>query len=166
MEKFKEEKSPLGSISELAIEIGNKHKNLPDIMLAIQESINDHRKSLPSTYQPKSIIESRFTSAEEAYSKRMKSCGATVNISAEILRHLGFKVKLIHGECEESVDHAWIKVLNSATGEWEQYDLTRENMDITSGHIIKNEVDSWEEIRDQIEQDHQTLMERRKERGL
>lgn len=166
MEKLKEEKNIPESISELAIEIGSKHKNLPDIVLAIQEGINDRRKSLSSTYQPKSIIESRFTSADEAYSKGMKSCGATVNISAEILRHLGFEVKLIHVECEDSVDHAWIKVLNPETGEWEEYDLTRENMDVTPSHIIKNEVDSWEEIRDQIEQDHQTLIEIRKEKGL
>ncbi|MFA7216462.1 MAG: hypothetical protein WC095_00550 [Candidatus Paceibacterota bacterium] len=166
MEKFKEEKYIPESVSELATEISEKYKSLPDIMLAIQEGVNSRMKSLSSTYQPKSIIESRFTSAEEVYKKGMKSCGAIVNISAEALRLLGFKVKLIHGETLDSVDHAWIKALNPETNEWEQYDLTNEDLKVSQENTIKYEVDSWEEIRDQIEEDHRTLRARRKERGL
>lgn len=161
------ENNKQGSIYELIEKIRNSGKRLPDIILSIQNGINDHIKSLPSGgYKPKSIIESRFTSPEEAYKIGMKSCGATVNICAEILLNLGFKFKLIHGECEESVDHAWIKVLNPENDKWEEYDLTREDMNTTPHHIIKAEVDSWDEIKDKIIEDSRTLSERREERGI
>jgi hypothetical protein len=44
--------------------------------------------------------------------------------------------------------------------------MTRKDLDIPTTHIKKGEVDSWKDIRDQIESDHETLIERREKRGL
>ena len=83
-----------------------------------------------------------------------------------MLKHIGFEVKLVHGEWEGSVDHAWISVRDKDTGSWTEYDLTSKDEGLRRGHIKKGEVDSWEEIRDQIVKDHETLKERRIEKGI
>ena len=88
------------------------------------------------------------------------------NISAETLRYLGYKVKLIHGECKESVDHAWISVFDPTSETWKEFDLTRKNAEVPSTHIKKGEVESWETLRKQIQEDHKTMIDRRKQRGL
>ncbi len=154
------------SICELADKIGEKYKDIKDVVLAIQKVILDNAGSLPEKYKPKSIMESRFIPAEEAYKKGMTSCGAMVNISSEMLRHLGYKVKLIHGESKDSVDHAWISVFDSESDSWIEYDLTKKDAVVLTTNTKKMETDSWEEIRDQIMRDHETLEERRRKRGL
>lgn len=143
-----------------------ENKNTKDLVLAIGKFIKNHARSLPKQYKAKSIIESRFTPAEEAFKKGMLSCGAITNISTAMLRHLGFKVRLIHGEHEKSVDHAWISVCGPDTNLWTEYDLTRDDGIIPSTHKKKQEVDSWEEIKDQIQEDHDTLEERKNKRKI
>lgn len=88
------------------------------------------------------------------------------SVAAEMLRHAGLKVKLIHGENDTSVDHAWISVQEPESGEWYDYDLTRSDLRVPATHTEKLRVDSWEEIRSHIEADHTTLRERRRARGL
>lgn len=144
----------------------NDSQNTPELIQKIRLFIEDHANSLAEKYQPKSIIESRFTPAEEAFDKGMVSCGAIANISAAMLKHIGFEVKLVHGEWEGSVDHAWISVRDKDTASWTEYDLTSKDEGLRRGHIKKGEVDSWEEIRDQIVKDHETLKERRIEKGI
>jgi hypothetical protein len=144
----------------------NESKTTDELVHKINIYIHDHANSLPEKYNPKSIIESRFTQAEEAFEKGIVSCGAMANISATMLRHLGFKVKLIHGECDSSVDHAWISLQDNETGSWKEYDLTSKNEELRPGHKVKATVDSWEEIRDQIVKDHETMRERRIEKGI
>ena len=156
----------MNELEELSRELGSKYKNVDELVLSIQNAVRSHASSLPGRYEPKSIVESRFTPAEEAYKKGIVSCGAMVNISTEILRRLGYKVKLIHGECKESVDHAWISVFNPGSNTWEEFDLTRKDSKILPTHIKKAEVESWEDIRVQIESDHKTMADRRKHRGL
>lgn len=56
--------------------------------------------------------------------KGMLSCGAITNILASMLRHVGYKVNLIHGEIPKSVDHAWLAVYNNENKKWEEFDLT------------------------------------------
>ncbi len=141
-----------------------ENKNTKELVLAIGKFIKDRARSLPKQYKPKSILESRFTPAEEAFEKGMTSCGAITNISVAMLRHLGFKVKLIHGENKKSVDHAWISIYDPDKDLWTEYDLTEKNGTISPDHKKKLEVDSWEEIRDEIIEDHNTLEERRKQR--
>lgn len=163
MEGIKLEKVSIYEPLEL---LRKEKKSTKELVLAIGDFILRHAKSLPEQYEPKSIIESRFTPAEEAFEKGMLSCGATANMSAAMLRHLGYEVKLVHGECDESVDHAWISVLDPEKNEWTPYDLTRPDGIVPPGNVVKGEVDSWDEIRDQIEDDHNTLNERRAVRGL
>jgi hypothetical protein len=163
MEKIRNEKISLYDSVET---LRKENPSTKELVIAIGNFIISHAKSLPKQYEPKSIIESRFTSAEEAFEKGMLSCGAMANVSTAMLKHLGYKVKLIHGECEESVDHAWISVLDPEKDEWIQYDLTRPDGIVPPGNIVKEEVDSWDEIRDQIEDDHNTLKKRRINRGL
>ena len=155
-----------GKLNQEADKLKHKHESLKDLIPAISQLVADNSRSLPEKYEPKSILESRFTPAEAAFEKGMRSCGAIANISASILRRLGYKVKLIHGECKESVDHAWISVLDPKTNMWSEYDLTRKDADVPDTHIKKDEIESWEDIRGQIESDHETMIERRKERGL
>ena len=164
MEKIKAKEQVSMSICELADEIAENNTGIRNIVLAIQKTILDHAHSLPERYEPKSIIESRFTPAEEAFEKGMLSCGARTNIAAAMLRHLGYKVKLIHGECKESVDHSWISVQNPADGSWVQYDLARNGAVVPLTNVVKQEVDSFNDIRDQIIEDHETLDERKKAR--
>ena len=156
----------MNKLEELSGELGRKHKNINELILVIQKAVWSHADSLPEKYEPKNIIESRFTPAEEAYEKGIVSCGAMANISAETLRYLGYKVKLIHGECKESVDHAWISVFDPTSETWKEFDLTRKNAEVPSTHIKKGEVESWETLRKQIQEDHKTMIDRRKQRGL
>ncbi len=154
------------SITELVDSVKEEQDNLDNLVFNIRTLIDAHAHSLSETYSPKSIIESRFTPAEEAFERGFRSCGAMANIGAEALRKLGYEVKLVHGESEDSVDHAWISVYDKESDSWKEYDMTRKDLDIPVTHIKKGEVDSWEDIRDQIESDHETLRERREKRGL
>lgn len=166
MEEIKSQEQVPESMFDLADRIAEVRTETSDVIQAVRKAILAHARSLPEQYEPKSIIESRFTPAQEAFEKGILSCGAMANIATAMLRHIGYEVKLVHGESEDSVDHAWISVRNPATDSWNHYDLTRENLDIPSTHVVKNEVNSWNNIKDQIIQDHITLRERRKERGL
>lgn len=166
MEEIKSIETKSVSIVELADKLGKQHKDIKDLILAIREEIANHSDAVGVSYRPKTIMESRFIPAQEAFDRGMLSCGAMVNISAEILRHLGYRVKLIHGESSESVDHAWISVFDPETDSWTPYDVTRKGAVVPDTNIPKIEVDSWEEIKDQIIKDHETLEERRRERGL
>ncbi len=132
---------------------------------SIGRYISEHAQSLPERYEPKNIIESRFTPAEEAFEKGITSCGAVANISTAMLRHIGYKVKLIHGETSDSVDHAWVNVFDPESQKWTEYDLTQQGSIVPNTHIKKFEVDSWDEIKDKITEDHKTLGARQKQRG-
>jgi len=143
-----------------AKELFKKHSSVKNLILRIRFYITKHAFSLPERYKPKSILESRFTPPLEAFNKGMLSCGALTNISAEMLRSVGFKVRLIHGENSKSVDHAWLSVYEKGKG-WVQYDLTRKELDITPEHKVKMICDDWEDIRDQILKDHQTYQTRK-----
>lgn len=156
----------MNKLEELSKDLVGKYRNIDELILSIQKSIWSHANSLPEKYEPKNIIESRFTSAEKAYEKGIVSCGAMANIPTEILRRLGFQVKLVYGECKESIDHAWISVFNPTSKTWKGFDLTRKNAEVPSTHIKKGEVESWDDIRKQIENDHETMITRRKQRGL
>jgi hypothetical protein len=105
MESINEVDIP-NSIDSLVEKVKGKQNDLDYFVLNIRNLIDAHAHSLSETYSPKSIIESRFTPAEEAFEKGFRSCGAMANIGAEALRQLGYKVKLVHGESEDSVDHA------------------------------------------------------------
>ena len=115
--------------------------------------------------QPHSILESRFTPAGEALSQGFISCGAMVNISSFVLHELGFEVRLVHGETAESADHAWLVVVGK-DGKAREYDPTRPRLDIPKTHVAKQTVSSWEELRSDIEKDHETLGNRRAEKGI
>lgn len=154
------------SLYEAADRLKGEHLHIDDLVLSIGKFIHEHARSIPDRIQPQSIIESRFTSAQDAYDKGMMSCGSITNISAEMLKHLGYEVKLIHGECEKSVDHAWISVLNPEDTTWKEYDLTRADGSIPETHVKKQEISSWGDMKDQILKDHETLAERRKKRGI
>lgn len=130
-----------------------------DLVLAVGRYILERGFSMPSRYIPRTILESRFITAEEAFEKGALSCGAVSTVAAAMLRHVGLQVKLIHGEHSGSVDHAWISVLEPESNTWVSYDLSLNPKDMST-HVEKARVDSWEEIRRQIESDHETLKER------
>lgn len=152
------EKEGIVPLYESAEYLRKENKTTKDLVLAIGKFIVKHARTVPEPYQPKSILESRFTSVEEAFSKGMKSCGAIANISTEMLRYLGFKVKLIHGETKESFNHAWISVFDPDTNSWIDFDLTRNDGEIPPTHKKKIEVNSWEEMKDQIIEAHNILL--------
>ncbi len=153
-------------IYEAAQSLKKSSASLDALAHGIKRYIVDHANSLPEKHHPKSIIESRFTPAEEAFEKGLMSCGAMANIGAAMLRHVGFKVRLVHGEWEGSVDHAWISIYDETSGSWKEYDLTTFDEKMRPGHKKKKEVDSWEEIRDELVKDHETLKERRIAKGI
>lgn len=148
-----------------AVELRKQYPQTHDLVLAIRDFLKNHLKQRSKRYKPKSILESRFTPAEEAFEKGMDSCGAIANMAAAMLRHVGVKVKLVHGEHPKSVDHAWILVYEPEGRRWVDYDLvggTKEGY-ITPRHKRKFVCDSWEEIRSVIERDHRTYSKRRKQ---
>jgi hypothetical protein len=154
------------SMFEMAEFLKKESKDTAEIIHDIRLFVEKHSESLPVQYQPKSIIESRFMSAEEAFDKGVLSCGSMANIAAAMLRHIGYEVRLVHGEWDGSVDHAWISVLDTDSGTWNEYDLTTNDEGLRPGNMKKAEVDSWDEIRDVITKDHETLRQRRIEKGL
>ncbi len=162
------EKQTPHSVAEIVDALRGTQEDTKGLLLKIRELVIKHAEQVPKEKQknPKSIIESRFTSAQEAYEAGMLSCGAMSNMATAVLRELGYKVKLVHGENKDSVDHAWIAVQEAKSGQWIEYDITRPDMDITASHMKKAEVENWEDIREQIESDDQTLLERRRARGL
>lgn len=147
-----------------AEKLRKKFPNTHDFVLAVGRYIVNHAQGLPKRYKPKSILESRFTPPEEAFNRGMLSCGAMSNIAAEMLKHVGVKVELIHGESVDSVDHAWISVYCPEDKRWDEYDLTRANGKVPPTHKKKIECNSWQEIRKQILQDHRTYKAREKVR--
>lgn len=152
-------------LRQKAEEIYKSSKDAKDFLKEVQKFVVDYARGISHKTKPKSIIESRFTPAIDAFNKGWLSCGSMVNIGAEMARSAGYKVKLVHGECAKSADHAWIMVQNPNNKKWEQYDLTQPDLKITPSHKIKKIVNSWEEIRDQIEEDHKNYSERRKKLG-
>lgn len=138
----------------------NKYEDIKDFVLAVGDFIHKHGYSVENRYRPQSIIESRFMPINEAFEKGVLSCGAIANISADMIRHVGLQVQLIHGELIDSVDHAWISVFDKDKDVWVDFDLTSDNpLDMTN-HTEKKRVDSWEEIRGVILEDHRTYEER------
>lgn len=154
------------SIYEIAERLYEDHQTINDLTMAIANQIMQHGSELSEKRIAKTIMESRFTPPQEAYNDGMVSCGAMSSIGAAMLRHLGYEVKLIHGEVPESVDHAWISVKDKDSDEWTQYDLTRRDGKVTPEHIVKLTCDNWEDIKEQIKSDHLTLHERREARKL
>lgn len=159
---------PAMALGDVAARLKEKHPNAKELVMAIRSFILDHAKSLPKDKQrqPKTIIESRFTPATEAFDTGMTSCGAMATVTAEMLRHVGYRVQFVHGETDDSVDHAWISVFDPINDTWTDYDPTRPQADIPLTHIRKLATDSWDDIKDQIRSDHETMRERRKARGI
>ncbi|MFC1700399.1 transglutaminase domain-containing protein [Patescibacteria group bacterium] len=139
--------------------ISNDSNSLGDLVVGIQIYINNHYGNSEKTYSPQSIIESRFTPPEVAFNIPMTSCGSMVNIATEMLRHLGYEVKKIHGSVPESSDHAWIKVRNKETQEWVPFDITKKDCDVTEEHKEIAECAEWEEISDLIAKAHLDILE-------
>lgn len=152
------------SIYAAADELFHQGETLPQIIKKIRAFILDHASSLEDKRRPRTIIESRFTPPQKAFEQGMLSCGAMTNITAEMLRHYGFQVRLIHGENAKSVDHAWLKVMVTDTDHWEEFDITRPMLDVPATHKIKFQVNSWDEIKEQIVEDSKTLNARRRAR--
>jgi hypothetical protein len=167
-ERSDEEQKEVAVLYSTAELLRSQYSETGDLVRAVGKFIHEHALAIPDDkrIQPKSMMESRFTYAEDAFAKGMVSCGAMATVSAEMLKHVGLQVKLVHGETDQSVDHAWISVLNPETNEWEQYDLTQQDGAVTPGHVTKLEADSWEDIREQIEGDSRTTSERQKEQGI
>lgn len=136
----------------------DKHKDTEELVLAIGEFYRDH---VAEKYiHPKDIIESRFTSPEIAYKKYLKSAGTAVNIATEVLRSLGFNVRKVSGETRYSIDHAWIKVYLPESKKWKEFDLTRMDGRVTSEYKAKHIVHDWEDIKDQLQRDVETVINR------
>ena len=153
------------TVYEAADRLRLKYPRTDDLVLAMGRYMRAHARTVKNPVRPRSIIESRFMPAAEAFRKGILSCGSMSNIATAMLRHLGFKVRLIHGEEADSVDHAWIAVYDLYSDSWKEYDLAKRlDGKVLDTHIKKAEVDSWEEIRGQIEEDHKTLQHRRAEK--
>ena len=145
----------LKNIWKIAEELNAENKDLYQLLLAIRKHIYEHSGGIEST-KARTILESRFTPPEEAYAKKMRSCGSTAGIAALMLRHLGYQVKLIDGRIPQTRDHAWISIFNPKSRDWEQYDLTEKDVMVTPEHVVELECESWEDIREHIEAAHET----------
>ncbi len=129
----------------------NQNLNLEDLILAIREYLVSHFDNLGKSYQAKSILESRFTPSEIAFNVGMNSCGSKTNIATDMLRHIGYEVKKIHGSIPDSPDHAWVKVEDPVDNIWKSFDITKSDCKVTSGHKIIAEAYDWADIKDSIQ---------------
>ncbi len=127
---------------------------LKELILAIREYLNSHFDSLGRSYEAHSILESRFTPAEIAFNIGMSSCGSKTNIATEMLRHIGYEVKKVHGSNAQSSDHAWITVKDLGGNKWKQFDITQEDCEITNQHKMISICHDWGEIKGFIEKAH------------
>ena len=127
------------------------HKDVGALVQEIARLVWRNADKIRKPHIALGIAESRFMPPEEAFAKGMVTCGSLSNIAALMLRHIGYRVKLVHGECKESKNHAWISVFEPEKNSWVEYDLAFPNAELTPFHKKKAEVDSWEEIRDLIE---------------
>ena len=105
-------------------------------------------------YKPKSILESRFTPSSIAYKIGMISCGSLTNILTDMLRHLGYEVKKVHGSTPRSSDHTWVKVKDGGSGEWVPFDITQKDCQVTPDHKEIAQCNEWDEIEDEIIKAH------------
>lgn len=170
MEQFKPEKlkkeNPETSAGYIlqADELYEKNPSLEKLIPAIMEYLDAYYKQLKNRAKPQSIVESRLTSPKVAFEKGMWSCGIHVNIVTEMLRHLGFEVKKIHGSVPDSIDHAWIKAKDPKTGAWEEFDFSYPDCKVTPEHKIIAECDEWSEIDDKIKKAHQDFLDKKNNR--
>jgi hypothetical protein len=132
-----------------AEQLASKVNSLEELVSAMREYLRKHLQSTSQTYSPKSILESRFTPAPVAFKISMSSCGSKTNIITDMLRHVGYEVKKIHGSIPESKDHAWLQVRN-ASGEWQEFDVTRPDCAVTPDHRTIVVCDEWDELFEEI----------------
>jgi hypothetical protein len=136
-----------------AEQLFSKTKDLKELVCMMQEYLGEYFNRAPQTYQPKSILESRFTPPSIAFRVFMTSCGSKTNIVTSMLRHLGYEVKKVHGSIPESADHAWLQVQKD-DGNWQAFDPTRPNCEVTPKHKVIAVCDEWEDLSDEISQAH------------
>lgn len=144
-------------IAEIASQLQSKSQNLNDLVHNIHEFLNNYLKNEELVYIPKSILESRFTPVSVAYKVRMRSCGSVTNIAVEMLRHLDYKVKKVHGNTQTLNNHAWFKVYDTNSSNWIHYDLSQNNESDTAKHNELASCNTWEEIESIIVQAHLEL---------
>ena len=137
-----------------AEELVTEANDMDTFVLSVGKYLRDHFNSFESVKNPNSILESRFTPPDEAFDQGLKSCGTRTNIAAEMLRHVGYEVEKVHGSIPQSPDHAWIAVKLPEGDSWKEYDLTKENGEITADHKEIARCQDWEDIRDIIETAH------------
>lgn len=129
----------------------NKNLSLEELVLDIREYLISHFENLGKSYSANSILESRFTPPDIAFNIGMSSCGSKTNIATEMLRHLGYQVKKVHGSIPESSDHAWIEVYNKSQNIWKSFDITKSDCKTTSNHIVIAKCNEWIEISKEIQ---------------
>lgn len=125
--------------------------NVIEIAYKIQRYIDKNLVS--EIYHPCSILESRFTPSVIAFALKMRSCGAVTNIATDMFRHLGYKVKKVHGTTPASIDHAWIKV-EDKNKKWISLDLSQEDMTDLKDHVEIADCSEWQEINDILLETH------------
>lgn len=133
-----------------AEKLSRKAASLPELVYLLKNYLDTHFSNLEHNYKTRSLLESRFTPPEIAFNIGMKSCGSLVNIVTDMLRHVGYKVKKIHGSIPKSKDHAWIRVKNPESKEWQDFDLTNKNLDITPEYTEIVACDDWNDLEEYI----------------
>lgn len=125
--------------------LSKKNLSTQKLVQTIQDIIVDHHNQMRHPYKEKNIVESRFTSPENAYRWGAVNCGSVTNIATSILRSLNHEVQLIHGSIPSSKTHAWFKVKEE--NDWVEYDLTNTRCLPFEGRQIEATCNDWEEIR-------------------
>ncbi len=134
-----------------ADELNSQHLSIDQLILAIREYLISHFENLGKSYKANSILESRYTPSGIAFNIGLNTCGSKVNIATDMLRHIGYDVKKIHGTIPNSPDHAWLKVKDRDINIWKSYDLTISDCNITKDHKVIAECWEWTEINNMIQ---------------
>jgi len=130
--------------------VKNKGFSPTELITNFRNYLNNYFKHSGKIYRPKSILESRFTPAKVAFKVNMSSCGSQVNIITEMLRHIGYDVKKVHGSTPQSRDHAWLRMRENAYSSWKDFDPTQKDCLITPEHKEIAICNEWIELADEI----------------
>jgi transglutaminase-like putative cysteine protease len=98
----------------------------------------------------KSFEESRFTSAQEVLTEKLRSCGSLATLFATLCRMVGIPARLVHGLFLHIpqygwTEHAWVEVYLPDHG-WAQYEPLTAEFDMGISHLKVLVCADWSEV--------------------
>jgi len=134
--------------ASLATKVKKNAHNLRTEVDVVKRTLTLLREIQNNGVSAKSFEESRFSSAEEALSKKLISCGAMTNLTAAALRSLGIPTKCVHGLLftkDGGSLHSWVEIYFKNFG-FAPFDVTSRGFEVREGHIKLATCTDWTDL--------------------